>query len=238
MSSPDGMDASTSDASDQSDMSDPSDIFAIAQAICGIGRRLDARGFVAGNEGNVSVRIGEDRVLCTPTLQAKGTLRPEDLVVIDMRGEHISGTKRRSSEALLHLAIYTARPDVRAVVHCHPPHATAFALTHTPVPRGITPEVEVFLGDVELTPYETPGTEAFAQSVVPYVDRANALILANHGTVSYAAQLEHAFWFTEILDAYCRTVILAQQLGPLQPLPADKLAAVQAARAKWGFLKG
>ncbi len=214
------------------------DIELAKRNICEIGARLYQRGFVAGNDGNISVRIGENAVLCTPTMQSKGSLNADDIVTIDMQGERISGTKRRSSEALLHLSIYQGRPDIRAVVHCHPPHATAFAFTHTELPRGISPEVEMFLGDVRITPYETPGTSAFATSVQPYLRLANALILANHGTVSYAAELEHAFWWTEVLDAYCRTILLAQGLGPLQPIARHKLQELYVAREAWGFVKG
>jgi L-fuculose-phosphate aldolase len=216
---------------------DSSSVEILKEKICEIGRRLYARGYAAGNDGNISFRIDDSLVLCTPTMQSKGLIAPEDLVVVDMDGQHVSGTKRRSSEVMLHLAIYQNRDDIRAVVHCHPPHATAFAFTHRELPRWISPEVEMFLGDVAITPYETPGTKAFAQSVVPYLEKANALILSNHGTVSYARELEHAYWWTEVLDAYCRTLILAQSLGPLQTLPPSKQQEILEARAAWGFLK-
>lgn len=209
----------------------------LKEKICEIGRRLYARGYAAGNDGNISFRVSRDRILCTPTMQSKGLLQPDDLVIVDLDGQHISGAKRRSSEVMLHLAIYRNRSDINAVVHCHPPHATAYAFTHRELPRWISPEVEMFLGDVVITPYETPGTQAFAQSVVPFLENANALILANHGTVSYARELEHAYWWTEVLDAYCRTLILAQSIGPLQPLPPEKQLEILQARAAWGFLK-
>lgn len=209
------------------------DVAELAERIVDIGRRIDARGFAAGNEGNISVRLDGDRFLCTPSLVPKGRLKVDDLVVIDAAGQKLHGTRDRSSEALLHLAIYAHRPDCQAVVHTHPVHVTAFALTHTALPRFVSPEIEVFLGEVALTPYETPGTEAFARSVIPYLDRGNALILANHGMVSYAADLEHAFWWTEILDAHCRTLLAAKSLGELQPLPEDKRRELVAAREVW-----
>lgn len=205
----------------------------LAHRIVDIGRRIDARGFAAGNEGNISVRLADGRFLCTPSLVPKGRLTVDDLVIIDAAGHKLEGIRDRSSEALLHLAIYAHRPDCHAVVHTHPVHVTAFALTHTQLPRFVSPEVEVFLGEVALTPYETPGTEAFARSVIPYLDQANALILANHGMVSYAADLEHAFWWTEILDAHCRTLLAAKSLGELQPLPLEKRDELIAARELW-----
>ena len=203
----------------------------LKQEICEIGRRLYTHGFAAGNDGNISVRISDDRVLCTPTMHSKGYLKPADIVTIDMDGNHVAGEKRRSSEALLHLAIYKYRKDVQSVVHCHPPHATAFAITHTQLPLGLSPEVEMFLGRVAITPYETPGTQTFADSVLPYLDAASALILANHGTVSYAAKLEYAYWWTEVLDAYCKTLILARGLGEPQMIPEAKLQELR--RLTW-----
>ena len=207
------------------------------QKICEIGERLYARGYAAGNDGNISVRLDQNLFLCTPTMHSKGLLRPDDLVLVDARGNHVSGAKQRSSEFLLHLSIYRHRDDVHSVVHCHPPHATALAITHTHLPRWVSPEVEMFLGDVAITPYETPGTQAFANSVIPFVQQANALILANHGTVSYAAELEHAFWWTEVLDSYCKTLLLAKSLGPLQTITGDKKRELITAREKWGFIK-
>ena len=110
----------------------------------------------------------------------------------DMTGKQIAGPKPRSSEALLHLEIYKQRADVKSICHCHPPHATAFAVAREPIPQCVLPEVEVFLGDVPITKYETPGGQAFADTIRPYVDKTNVIILANHGTVSYGETLEQA----------------------------------------------
>ena len=185
----------------------------IKQDICEIGRRLYNKGFAAANDGNITVRISENEVLCTPTMHSKGFLKPEDISTIDMTGKQISGVKKRSSEALLHLEIYKERPDVKSVVHCHPPHATAFAIAREPIPQCVLPEVEVFLGDVPITKYETPGGKEFAETVLPFVKKTNVIILANHGTVSYGVDVEQAYWWTEILDAYCRMLMLARDLG-------------------------
>lgn len=201
--------------------------------ICEIGRRMDTRGFVAGHDGNISCRIGADRVLCTPTLISKGRMRPADLCVVDMDGVQVSGRRPRSSEILLHLAIFRARTDVGAVVHCHPPHATAYAVAREPIPRGVLPEVELFLGDVPLAPYATPGSRAVADAVTPLVTEANAVLLANHGTVTCGPSLERAYWRTEILDASCRIFLLARGLGRLATLSATELAELEALGRQW-----
>ncbi len=130
-----------------------------------------------------------------------------------MKGKQLAGQQKRTSEILLHLAIMKARPDVKSVVHCHPPHATAFAVAREPIPQCVLPEVEVFLGDVPITKYETPGGQEFADTILPFVHKTNVIILANHGTVSYGETVEQAYWWTEILDAYCRMLMLARDLG-------------------------
>jgi len=185
----------------------------VRELMCEVGRRVYAKGFAAANDGNISYRLAEDRVLCTPTRVSKGFMKPDDLCVVDMDGKQISGKRKRSSEILLHLAVMKARPDVRSCVHCHPPHATAFAVAHEPIPKCTMPEFEVFLGEVALAPYETPGTQRFADTVLPYVKDTDTIILANHGTITYGSDLEDAYFKTEIIDAYCRILILTRQLG-------------------------
>lgn len=202
----------------------------LARDLCRIGQRLYQRGFSAANDGNLSCRLGPNRVLCTPTLISKGFMRPADLCVVDLKGRQLSGRRRRTSEILLHLELYRLRPDVGAVVHCHPPHATAFAITRREVPGGVLPEADLFLGDVPIVPYETPGTAEFARLIGPHAATACTAILKNHGTVSWAADLERAFWWTEILDAYCRILLLAEPLGEIDVLPEAKRAELRALR--------
>ena len=210
-------------------------VYKIKQDICDIGRRIYNRQFAAANDGNITVRISETEVLCTPTMHCKGFLKPDDIATIDMTGKQIAGRKKRSSEALLHLEIFKQRPDVKSVVHCHPPHATAFAIAREPIPQCVLPEVEVFLGDVPITQYETPGGQAFADTIIPFVDRTNVIILANHGTVSYGETVERAYWWTEILDSYCRMLMLAKQLGNVQYLGDKKTRELLDLKDKWGF---
>ena len=187
--------------------------FKLKEQMCEIGRRIYDRGFAAANDGNITVRLNDREVLCTPTMVSKGFMKPEDVCKVDYEGKQLAGTKKRTSEVLLHLAVYKARPDVNAVVHCHPPYATAFAVAQEPIPKCVLPEVEVFLGEVPIAEYETPGTQKFADCVLPYVRDCNTIILANHGTVTFGPDLEKAYWNSEIIDAYCKILILAGQLG-------------------------
>jgi L-fuculose-phosphate aldolase len=187
--------------------------YQLKEQMCEIGRRVYAKGFAAANDGNISIRLNDKEILCTPTMVSKGFMKPEDLCKVDYEGKQIAGTRKRSSEILLHLAVYKNRPDVKAVVHCHPPHATAFAVAGMPVPNCILPEVEVFLGEVPTAIYETPGTQKFAETIVPHLKSSNTIILANHGTVTFGPDLEKAYWHSEIVDAYCNILILSLQLG-------------------------
>jgi L-fuculose-phosphate aldolase len=207
----------------------------IKQDMCDIGRRIYNRQFAAANDGNITVRVSDNEVLCTPTLHCKGFLKPEDIATIDMTGKQIAGRKKRSSEALLHLEIYKQREDIKSVVHCHPPHATAFAIAREPIPQCILPEVEVFLGDVPITKYETPGGQAFADTIIPFVEKTNVMILANHGTVSYGETVEQAYWWTEILDSYCRMLMLAKQLGNVEFLSQQKSQELLDLKDAWGY---
>ncbi len=187
--------------------------YKLKEQICEIGRRVYAKGFAAANDGNISIRLNDREVLCSPTMVSKGDLKPADLCKVDYEGKQLAGTRKRSSEILLHLAVYKHNPKVNAVVHCHPPHATAFAVAREPIPKCVLPEVEVFLGEVPIAIYETPGTQKFADTIIPFVKNCNTIILANHGTVTFGPDLEKAYWNSEIIDAYCRILILARQLG-------------------------
>lgn len=207
----------------------------IKQDICEIGRRLYNKGFAAANDGNISVRVGDNQVLCTPTLQSKGFLKPDDIATLDMTGKQIAGSKKRSSEALLHLEIYKNRDDIKSVVHCHPPHATAFAVAREPIPQCVLPEVEVFLGDVPITKYETPGGQAFADTIIPFVKKTNIILLANHGTVSFGEDVEKAYWWTEILDAYCRILLLSRQLGNVSYFSERQERELLGLKDQWGY---
>jgi len=174
-------------------------------------------------------------VLCSPTMICKGFMQPEDICAVDMEGNQIAGTRKRTSEVLLHLAIMKERPDVKAVVHCHPPHATAFAVAREPIPQCVLPEVEVFMGEVPMAPYETPGGQAFAETVVPFLKSTNTIILNSHGTVTFGKDLQDAYWKTEILDAYCKILLLAKQLGNVEYFSEQKTTELLDLKKKLGF---
>lgn len=208
----------------------------LKEQICEIGRRVYNKGFAAANDGNISIRVGENEVLCSPTMICKGFMKPEDICAVDLYGNQIAGTRKRTSEVLLHLSIMRARPDVKAVVHCHPPHATAFGVAREPIPQCVLPEVEVFLGEIPFAPYETPGGQQFADTVLPFLKPGtNAMILTNHGTVSFGAHLEEAYWKTEIVDAYCRILILSRQLGGITYLDEQKSRELLDLKKRLGF---
>jgi L-fuculose-phosphate aldolase len=209
--------------------------FKLKEEICEIGRRVYAKGFAAANDGNISVRLNDREVLCTPTMVSKGFIKPEDLCVVDYEGKQLRGTRKRSSEILLHLAVYKNNPKVNAVVHCHPPHATAFAVAGEPIPKCVLPEVEVFLGEVPIAVYETPGSQKFADTIIPFVKNCNTIILANHGTVTFGPDLEKAYWNSEIIDAYCRILILARQLGKVNYFTPGQTKELLDLKKKLGY---
>lgn len=209
---------------------------AIKNEICAAGRKLWMRQYVDGNGGNISYRLGPNAILCTPTLVSKFDLTPEDICLVDLDGNQLAGGKRRSSELLLHLEIYKAVPEAKAVVHCHPPHATAYAITGCLPPNLIIPEFEVIVGNVAVAPYETPGTKAFAETVLPYVKTHNTMLLANHGIVCWADTVTRAEWCAEVLDTYCWTLMLAAQLGaPILRISEERGADLRALRKKLGL---
>ena len=200
-----------------------------------VGRKLWERQYVDGNGGNISVRLGSRYVLCTPTLLSKGDLQPADICLSDLDGNILAGDRSRTSELLLHLEIYKANPRARAVVHCHPPYATAFAITGTVPPNGLIPEYEVFIGPAAVAPYETPGTQAFAETVLPFVQDHNTILLTNHGVVCWSDTVTHAEYLAEILDTYCKTYLIAKQIGePLNFIPENKIQDILALKRRMG----
>lgn len=188
-------------------------LHALKEQICEVGRRLWQRAYVDGNGGNIAIRVGEDLALCTPTLVSKGFMKPEDMCLVDLEGNQLAGVKKRTSEILMHLQIMKRQPKAAATVHCHPPYSTGFAVAGVAPPTCMVPEYEVFCA-VAVAPYRTPGTPEMGKLVADLVDQHNTILMANHGVVSWShVNVEDAYFKMEILEAYCRTILVASQLG-------------------------
>jgi L-fuculose-phosphate aldolase len=185
----------------------------LKEQICDVGRRLWQRAYVDGNGGNIAIRVGEDIALCTPTLVSKGFMKPDEMCLVDFEGNQLAGRLKRTSEILMHLQIMKRQPRAVATVHCHPPYSTGFAVAGIEPPTCMIPEYEVF-SSVAIAPYRTPGTPEMGKLVAELVDKHNTILMANHGVVSWSHQnVEDAYFKMEILEAYCRTVLVAAQLG-------------------------
>jgi L-fuculose-phosphate aldolase len=209
---------------------------ALRDEIIRAGRKLWQRQYVDGNGGNLSVRLGSRYLLCTPTMMSKTDLELHDICLSDLDGNILVGNRPRTSELLLHIEIYKSNPRARAVVHCHPPYATAFAVTGTTPPSGIITECEVFVGPAAVAPYETPGTQAFAETVRPFVEHHNTILLTNHGIVCWSDTVTHAEWLVEIFETCCKTFLIAQQIGkPLQTIPDNKIQEILALKRRMGL---
>ena len=186
---------------------------ALKEQLCDIGRRLWQREYVDGNGGNIAIRVGEDIALCTPTLVSKGFMKPEDMCLVDFEGNQLAGTKKRTSEILMHLQIMKKQPKAVATCHCHPPYSTGFAVAGVLPPTCMIPEFEVF-ASVAIAPYRTPGTPEMGKLVANLVDKHNTILMANHGVVSWSHNnVEDAYFKMEILEAYCRTILVTAQVG-------------------------
>jgi L-fuculose-phosphate aldolase len=209
---------------------------AIKQEIINVGRKLWHRQYVDGNGGNISYRVSPDYVICTPTLCSKADLTSDDLSMVDLNNQRVCGVRPHTSEILLHLEIYKEVPEARAVIHCHPPYATAHAIAGIVPPQNLIPEQEVFVGPVAIAPYETPGTLSFAQTVVPFVRKHNTILLANHGVVCWADTVTHAEWYVEVVDTYCKTALIASQLSPVvNQIPPHKVRELLAIKKRLGL---
>lgn len=209
----------------------------LKEQMCDIGRRLWQRAYVDGNGGNLAIRVGQDLALCTPTLISKGFMKPEDMCLVDFEGNQIFGNKKRTSEILMHLQMMKAQPKDVASVHCHPPYATAFAVVGIAPPTCVIPEYEVFVS-VAVAPYQTPGTPQMAKLVADLVDKYNTILMGNHGVVTWSHNnLEEAYWRAEIIEAYCRTLMVAAQLGrPINTLTPQQLKELLKIKETLGFV--
>jgi L-fuculose-phosphate aldolase len=208
--------------------------FQYKKDIIEVGRRLYQKGFVASNDGNISVRINDRQILTTVTGVSKGFLGVEDVVLVDRRGEKISGKGEPSSELKMHLVIYDKRPDVKAVVHAHPPVATGFAVAGIPLAQCILPEVVVSLGAVPVAQYGTPSTVEVCDAILPYVDSAEAFLLANHGAVTLGEDVFRAYYRMETVEHFARILLTARLLGNVNILSREQVEKLVEVRGKMG----
>jgi L-fuculose-phosphate aldolase len=195
-------------------------------------RRLWQGGLIAGQDGNVSVRYSPGRLLVTPRGLLKSELTPEDIVEVDLEGRHLGGSRMASTELDLHLRVYRRRPDCGAVVHAHPPMATAFAVVGEGIPGNVLPEVAVLMGEVPLVPYATTGTPALGDAVEPFLEGHDAVLLANHGAVAWGANLTTARIRMESLEHAARILAAARCLGPITRLTPEQMTDLERLRGK------
>ena len=188
------------------------EITQLKELMCDIGRRLWQREYTDGNGGNLTVRIGDNLVLCTPTMICKGFMAPEDMCLVDMDGKQLAGTRARTSEVLTHLGIMKRQPQAKACVHAHPPTATGFAIAGVAPPRWLTPESEVFLGEVGVARYCRPGSQDNSDVIGEVGTDHVAVLMSNHGVITRGFHLEMAYWRMENLETHCKTTLAARQV--------------------------
>jgi L-fuculose-phosphate aldolase len=201
--------------------------------IASFGKMLHERGYVAAMDGNLSVRLDERRILATPTAMSKSMMRPSDMVIVDLEGRHISGRRAVSSEIAMHLLIYRLRPDVQGIVHAHPPTATGFAAAGIALNQPLVCEVVIGLGSIPLAKYGTPGTPELTEALEPLIPQFDAILMSNHGVVTYADTLHHAYMKMETVEHFSQIALVTHLLGRQQPLGHEELEKLMLARSKY-----
>jgi len=208
------------------------------KAIVDVGQLLYHNGMLAGTDGNISVRLDQDRIMVTPSNFAKGRLSPDDMVVVNSVGKLLEGQNRPSSELPMHLFVYKKRPDIAACVHSHPPYATAFAVAGISLVDDILPEAELLLGHIPLTDYAPPGTDAVPKSLEPHIENNTAFLLRNHGLLTIGGTLEEAFNRHEVVEHHARIVYLARLLGNVEVIPSEDFRRLEKRRQKFDEIRG
>jgi L-fuculose-phosphate aldolase len=213
------------------------DLSLLRADIVEVGKRLWTRGYVASNDGNISVRIAPDRLLVTPASVSKGFMSPEMMVVTDLEGRVIEAApgRKASSEIQMHLVAYRERPDIGAVVHAHPPLSTGFAVAGVPLDRAVLAEVVTTLGSIPIAQYATPSTKELAESVAPYVKAHDGLLLANHGALALGKDLFAAYYKMETIEHFARISLVARMLGREHLLSREEVDRLQGLRGTYGI---
>ena len=217
-------------------MNDQRPLTEIARQVVAISRFLWERQWVANHEGNITVRLPGNRLLATPTAMSKGDISTEDLIVVDMFGRVIRGSRRPFGEMPMHLAIYDARPDCGAVIHAHPPYSTAFAMASRELSGDFAPEFRVSMGPrIPLVPFAVPGTEAMNNAMRPFLQDFDCLLLENHGIIAWGDDLTQARLRIEHCESYARILTIASQLGPVKSMPQTAKAILDDKRRRAGL---
>jgi L-fuculose-phosphate aldolase len=208
--------------------------WALKQLIIELGRRIWTRGYVAANDGNISVKISENELLTTSTGVSKGFMTPEMIIKMNMEGKILSssGKFRPSSEVKMHIEVYRQREDVNAVIHAHPPHCTSFAVAGIPLDKCVLPEAVITLGAVPIAPYGTPSTPEIPDSIKKYIKNSDAVLLANHGALTLGVDLTTAYHRMETLEHSAQIVFQAIQLGNVNMIPSDEVQKLMDVREK------
>ena len=206
----------------------------IRQQIVEVGRLVFQKGWVAANDGNISVKVDDNRLIATPTRISKGMMHEDDLIVCDCLGNKIEGRRERTSEIAMHTTIYNLRSDVKAVVHAHPPVATGFATAGRSLNLALLPEVVINLGCVPLAGYGLPGTDELTDPMLPYIPEYDALLMANHGAVCYGGDVYGAYFKMETLEHFARITLVAELLGGPNVLPRTEVQKLIDARGRYG----
>ncbi len=206
----------------------------LRQDIVEIGKLVFQKGWIAANDGNITIRLDDERVLCTPTGVCKGMMHPDDLIICDMKGNKISGRLERTSEFAMHLTVYNMRADIRSVVHAHPPVATGFATAGKALNKALLPEVIIGLGCVPLAAYGLPGTDALTEPMLPLIPKYDAILMANHGAVCYGEDVYKAYFRMETVEHYARIQFVAEMLGGSTVLPKQEVDKLLDSRTRYG----
>ena len=209
--------------------------YSLRKDICEVGRRVYQGGYVAANDGNISIRLEADRVLCTPTGVSKGYLNEDMLAICDMDGQQLAGSMKISSEIRMHLEIYKLRADISAVVHAHPPTATGFAVAGIELTKCVLPEVIVSLGGIPLADYGTPGGPDIVEPMKPLLRDYDAVLMANHGVVTLGSHVMDAHFKMETVEHFAKIALVAQQLGAVHTLADKDVDDLVALRDRFGI---
>jgi L-fuculose-phosphate aldolase len=200
-----------------------------------VGRRMYARGYTASNDGNISVRLGADRLLMTPKSVCKGFMTPDMMCITDLEGRKLQGDRDPSSEMLMHLEVYRQRPDVQAVVHAHPPTATGFAVAGIPLDRAVLAEVLTTLGSIPIAEYATPSTKELPEAVRRYIKAHDGMLLANHGALTVGSDLFGAYYKMETIEHFAHISLVARMLGRENLLSREEVSRLQELRGAYGI---